>query len=173
MNSDRQAKMNRFAICALMVSAPSLPAVAGSPATMLMDDSHKRLLIYDSECGVDAAPECALASLDCVEYDRLSVSIDGLEDQDVARWLTKKGGLSLPMKGIRAGSELYATEILRSDLDFTWSVIFIASRGDARPWVIIDGSPNVVAFEAITGTLSVSITGETKSDFEKFVAACR
>jgi hypothetical protein len=154
----------------------SSPASATSYALALFGASEERPgtpVVYDpADCAADSAIECSQASLDCSDGLGLSISIDGLDDAAVAHWLLRKEGLVLKLKGVRAEGEPGPSKILLSDMDGTWSVVFLAPYSQ-DPGLVLDEPLKTLAIESFARSLSVLLSGKTRTPFEDFIQSCQ
>ena len=169
--------MSRIAIlaAALMLATPAtadgllLSLDPGSGTTSVEaegDWESPRLTVHEESC--DFPPECAIVGLSCESW--LRVSIEGVEQPALARWLSGGDELSIDVKGIGGqDGDPYAVEMLRSYLDGSWSVIFqIPYRAD--PGLSVNG--NELSISSPIGATRVSLTGANRKALDEFTQLC-
>jgi len=151
----------------------ALSVIPGSGGTSAADGEARRgptAVIYDSAyCDQSSAQDCALATLTCDDARGrgLGISVDGLATDQVISWM--KDGLTLGLIGIVLQQAPTFGEITSNEMGGTWSVVFYAPYS-ADPGLKIDGEQLVI--KAVPHTISLPLTGETRSKLDGFAGLC-
>lgn len=157
------------------VAAPAIALFPGSgvpPAELASDQwQTPTIVIYEAKrCVPEDAVGCALASFTC-EYG-LRVRFDGFDTRALSNWMAKENVLSLKMTGVTSDTKLVATEILNSDVDGRWSVVFVAAYSQ-NPRISLDADLSELEFATVIKSIKVSVTDSDRTALNEFVRLCR
>lgn len=160
------AKAMKGAIVFLWLAALTAPALAVQPTFTAPDLAVPQVWIYDGAgCGIEEAPECILASMQCEEGVRLTVSVAGLDAAAVAKWFSN--GPTIEIGGVPGIDSMEAYSVEVADYDGLWVMSFRLAAGRA-PSLDLDHLGTTLTL----GPVAAPLTTEHRARFRKMLAAC-
>lgn len=94
-----------------------------------------------------------------------TVTIENVADEDLAKWLLQKDGMTLAVSGEQISDKDNVVEIIRDDMNGTWGVAFRSAKFPVEK--------DRVVFQTLFGDIVLPVSTRERTAIQKLEDACR